>query len=164
MALALACSDDVDEPVMDAAPDMPLDQGLPDLPAPDLAPPDLALPDLMPPDLTPPDLVPPDLTPPDLVPPDLVPPPPAHEACSKAKVLTFTAGKVSETGDTSKASNEFGSGITCGGTSPYVGPQLYYRIKLTAGKLYSVKLTPGTTFDPTLYALPISSGCTASGA
>ena len=165
LALALACSDDAAEPALDAAPDM---DAAPDLPSPDLSPPDLALPDLPPPDLpppdlTPPDLTPPDLTPPDLTPPDLVPPPPAHEACSMAKVLTLTGGKVSETGDTSKANNEFGSSVTCGGTSPYVGPQLYYRLKLTAGTFYSVKVTPGPLFDPTLYALPTSSGCTSGG-
>ena len=175
LALALACSDDTDPPGADAGrdgppvgaeagPDLtPPDLTPPDLTPPDLTPPDLTPPDLTPPDLTPPDLTPPDLTPPDLLAPDLVPPPPANDTCAKAKALTFSAGKISEAGDTSKSANEFGTAITCGGFSPYDGPQLYYKVKLTAGKLYSVQVTPGATFDPALYALPASSGCTSSG-
>ncbi len=72
-------------------------------------------------------------------------------------------GKATEKSDTSKVKNEFGTTVACGGTNPYDGPQLYYKLTLTAGKLYRLTLTPDKTFDPALYAFPVSSGCTGQG-
>ena len=167
LLLAGCSDDDVSVPAdigLDVRPDIipHLDRGQPDLPMPDQAAPDQAAPDQAAPDLQLPDLLVPDLPPPDLPIPDQALPP-AHEKCSSAAARTLATGMATAQGDTTLASNEFGSAVSCGGTSAYVGPQVYYTATLTAGKLYGLKLTPGPKFDPTLYAFEASSGCTGIG-
>ncbi len=67
----------------------------------------------------------------------------ANGTCAKAKSLTFTSGAVKVSGDTTGVPNEFGTAINCGNykSIPY-GSQVYYKVMLSAGKKYSISLTP----------------------
>ena len=81
--------------------------------------------------------------------------PPANTTCAKASELKLTAGKGSVSGDTGDATNEYGSAVACGGTAYMSGPQLYYKVALTAKQPYKLSLT--SSFFGYLYAFPQNS-------
>jgi len=118
------------------------------------------------PDL-PPDQLAPDTLAPDLVPPDTGTP--WIDRCQQAKTLKLTAGKVTETGDTTGFSNEF-SGVKCGGLTAFTGPQAYYSVYLNGGQTYEVSLSPKFNayyyiFSPAAFCLEkdIEKDCSSGG-
>jgi hypothetical protein len=86
--------------------------------------------------------------------------PPANGKCATAQSLSLSSGKVTVNGSTSGIANEFGSQITCGLASYYAqdGSQVYYKLSLTAGKVYKFELRP--TFYAYMYIF--GSTCTAT--
>ncbi len=88
---------------------------------------------------------------------------PTNTTCANARVLTLTGTpqKVVETGDTGDSTDEFAT-VDCGNAlGPWPGPQLYYKVTLTGGKKYMVKLDAGST-DSSLYAFPSATACNAT--
>ncbi len=86
---------------------------------------------------------------------------PLNVTCATAQKLTFVDSQASASGNTVGAKNEFGSSIDCGNTSyKYVGQQVYYKVSLTAGTTYNVRLKPA--FYASMYIFR-SSKCTAAG-
>jgi hypothetical protein len=78
----------------------------------------------------------------------------ANNACANAKALTLsgTPPTATETGDNTKAINSIAlpsSGSCTGYRSP--GPDLFYKLDLTANTKYTFTLTPASTFDSMLY-------------
>lgn len=76
---------------------------------------------------------------------------PTNDTCANAKAITLSAGKATETGDTLLATDTLdmpSSGCT-GYHSP--GHDLFYKLAVTAGKFYSVKLESAA--DTSLYVL-----------
>lgn len=86
--------------------------------------------------------------------------PAAHSSCSGALPITLTGGKATGSGDTSKGINEYGSNIKCGGSSAFIGPQLYYKVTLKAGSSYLLSITP--TFYAYMYIFPAAACGTAA--
>jgi hypothetical protein len=86
--------------------------------------------------------------------------PPTNSSCAKPQAMTWSGSKASVTGDTSLSSNEF-TGIKCSGSAYFEGPQLYYKVALSAGKTYLVTLTPSVSFDGALYGFPAATACSA---
>ena len=82
--------------------------------------------------------------------------PAANAACAKATELKLVGGKVSTSGDTRDAVNEYGSQITCNSSSYLTGPQLYYKVALTAKQAYKLSLTP--SYHAHAYVFP-QNGC-----
>ena len=65
---------------------------------------------------------------------------PNNSNCSKAQAVTVPANIK---GDTTGATNEFGTAINCGNYSTIMrSSQLYYKANLTAGTTYTFKLSP----------------------
>ncbi len=62
--------------------------------------------------------------------------------CAAAKPLTLVAGRASVAGSTTGGTNEFGQTVTCGGPAGLTGPQVYYRVQLSAAKDYVIALKP----------------------
>jgi hypothetical protein len=65
------------------------------------------------------------------------------DRCSKAAPITLVQNKLTVAGDTTGARNEYGKNIQCGfpsSSSPFVGPQRYYRLAMKAGKTYKLSL------------------------
>ncbi|MBU0606545.1 MAG: hypothetical protein KKI08_01610, partial [Armatimonadetes bacterium] len=83
-----------------------------------------------------------------------------NDSCSRARRVALAGGKLSLSGDTSGAANQFGADISCGTSTSFDGPQRYYLAALAAGKTYRVTLTP-QGFDAGLYAFAASAGCNA---
>jgi hypothetical protein len=97
--------------------------------------------------------------------------PPTNTTCAKAKSLTLSGGKVTTTGDTTGAPNEFGTSVNCdfGYTGALDGPQVYYSVALTKGKVYRVRLTPSFLaryyiFGNTCTPAQIDAACKTNGA
>lgn len=149
--LCTACSDDTTTPdgaAMEAGTDLPLEAGA-DL-GPDGVSDDAAA-----------DALVPDAPAPDLFISD-GPPPPSHSWCATPKKLALAGGKVTVSGSTSGAADQFPS-VNCGNPNgPWAGPQLFYRVALQANKTYQALLTPATGFDAALYAFPAATACSAS--
>jgi hypothetical protein len=79
--------------------------------------------------------------------------------CTGAEKLTWSGGKITKTGTTAGAPNEYGSSINCGNlTTPIPGPQVYYKVDLTGGTSYKLSLEP--TFDSA--RIYVFSACGAS--
>ncbi len=76
-------------------------------------------------------------------------PKPQNDTCATATPLTFSNGTATVSATTKGATNEGGSTIHCGGTTDFVGPQVYYSFDALAGKGYRIKLDP--TFSAYLY-------------
>ncbi len=96
--------------------------------------------------------------------------PPANATCAKAQVLNLgTAGSVTLSGSTDSVANEFGTAINCGQAYyTYAGGQLYYKVRMTAGKTYRVTLSPQFTaamylFGTTCTAPAINADCGSGG-
>lgn len=89
--------------------------------------------------------------------------------CAAAKALTLVAGRARVTGTTVGAANEFGEAITCGGAAGLTGPQVYYRVQLSAAKDYVISLTPSYSraalyvFNGACTAAAVSSACGSKG-
>ena len=147
-----ACSDDtvapdgaaleasVDLPVSDAGVDLKLTDTTPDAgsdgPVPDAPAPDLFVSD--------------------------GPPPPAHSWCATPKKLALSGGKITVSGNTSGAANQYPT-LSCNNPNgPWPGPQLYYQVALQANKTYRATLTPGKGLDAALYAFPAGTACGAA--
>jgi len=82
---------------------------------------------------------------------------PNNDTCKTPKLLTLTKGKVSVKGDTTAATSNVklpSTGCTSNDTE---GPDLFYKVKLTGGKTYSIKATPASGYDLAVYLLK---GCT----
>ena len=97
--------------------------------------------------------------------------PAQNGTCAGAKTLTLSAGKASTTGDTTGVTNEYGTAINCGNYSTILyGNQLYYRVKLTAGKTYDITVTPDYysarfyIFGSTCTTAAINTDCASKGA
>jgi len=87
---------------------------------------------------------------------------PSNARCSAARLITLNNGRATVKGDTLGAKNEFGTSVNCGNAmGPWKGPQLYYKVKLTAGKTYKITMDPDKG-DMSLYAFPASTACSAS--
>jgi len=80
-----------------------------------------------------------------------------NDKCSTPEVLTLVSGTVTKTGDTTNATNEFSTDVDCGETS-FDGPQVYYKVSLTAAKTYKVTMTP-TGWDGALYGFLAATSC-----
>ncbi len=64
-----------------------------------------------------------------------------HSSCSAPRTLSWSGGTATITDDTTAAINQY-SLLSCGNKSgPWPGPQLYYKVPLTAGKTYRARLT-----------------------
>jgi hypothetical protein len=86
------------------------------------------------------------------------PPVPAHSACSAPQALSLVGGVASVTDSTAAAKDEFPQ-VSCGNPmGPWPGPQLYYKVQLSAGTEYKVTLKPAG-FDAALYAFPAATAC-----
>ena len=127
-----------------------------DLPAPDAAPPDAApQPDAgpPPPDAGPP---PPDAALPDAPLPDAAAPAPDAAApvqnalCTSPQPINLTSGPVSVSGNTVGAANQFGLSIACGLGLSFDAAQRYYRVTLTGGVTYTIKVKP-SGWDAAVY-------------
>ncbi len=81
--------------------------------------------------------------------------PPTHSSCDKANEITMTNGLGSATGNTFSAANQYS--IMCGGSAPFIGPQLFYKVKLDANEQYKVELKPN--FDAELYLFSAAANC-----
>lgn len=86
---------------------------------------------------------------------------PPNAVCSKPQNVTLTAGKATLTSDTFYASDEY-SGLKCGSSLTFDGPQLYYRVSLAANQKYLATITPASTYDAALYAFPATTSCNQS--
>ncbi len=94
----------------------------------------------------------------------------ANSTCAKAKQLKLVNGEVIVTGTTATSSNEFGTSINCKSSYyTYPGKQLYYRLNMTAGHTYRVKLKPSFyyaamyIFRNKCYASAINGDCGSGG-
>lgn len=68
--------------------------------------------------------------------------PPTIDRCGGGAIIDALSGTKTFTGNTSEATNEFGQWLDCGGSTPLVGPQLYYRVDLVAERTYRFTLEP----------------------
>ena len=94
----------------------------------------------------------------------------SNGTCAKAQQLKLTNGKVSVSGTTATSANEFGTAINCKSTYyTYPGKQVYYRLNMTAGHTYRVKLNPSFyyavmyIFRSQCYASAINNDCGSGG-
>jgi hypothetical protein len=85
---------------------------------------------------------------------------PANSTCTGAQAVTFTANKATVTGDTLLAPNEFGTNIMCGGSTDYVGNQLYYKVTIPASN--ALKLTLKPQFSAYLIVFSNAANCQAA--
>ncbi len=79
---------------------------------------------------------------------------PKNDSCNTPEKMTWTAGKATASGDTSKATNQvsFASSSGCTDTKG-AGTDLFYSVDVTAGKMYQVDVaTTTTTYDLAAYA------------
>ena len=77
--------------------------------------------------------------------------PPTNDSCSKATAIPLVNGKGSVKGSTTGAKNEYGTSIGCkqttGGSAIGMdAPQLYYKVAMKAGNLYSIYINPSYTY------------------
>lgn len=82
---------------------------------------------------------------------------PQNGSCTKAEAVTFTDGSATIQGNIAGAKDEF-SGVTCGTSSAFKGPQLYYAIPLEQGKTYRVLFY--AAYAGSVYLFRQSVGCT----
>lgn len=95
---------------------------------------------------------------------------PKNTTCATAETITLTAGKATVKGTTLGATNEFGTQIVCN-QPPGVnmaGPQVYYKVALTAGKSYRLTYSPQYPgrwylFGGVCQPAQINTDCAASG-
>jgi Lamin Tail Domain len=80
-------------------------------------------------------------------------PPPSNNKCSAPKALTWSGATITETADTSNATNDIDMPwvSSCTGDDT-AGADVFYSITLSAGA-YEVKLVPSGILDPALYLL-----------
>ena len=95
--------------------------------------------------------------------------PAQNSTCATAKLLTLPAGgKVTESATTAGAKDEFPT-ITCGSNYTMDGPQMYYKVMLSANKTYRVSWTPQFTysrvylFGGSCSAAAIQQACSSKG-
>ena len=84
--------------------------------------------------------------------------PAAGDTCSKAIAMTWASGKATASGDTTNATNTqtFASSTGCTDTTGK-GNDLFYKVAVTSGKKYQVKVTPtDSTYDVAAY---VFGGC-----
>jgi hypothetical protein len=67
--------------------------------------------------------------------------PPANAVCAQAAAVTLVPTGTTITGDTSAFVTNENPKLSCGGKTPYTGPQLYYKVGLVGGKTYRIKVT-----------------------
>jgi hypothetical protein len=79
--------------------------------------------------------------------------PEASMICEAAPLLSFSKGKASAAGDTSRLLNDLGAHVSCGITPPLVAPQAYHRAALKKST-YRIALQP--TFPA---VLAVGSSC-----
>ena len=77
--------------------------------------------------------------------------PPTNDVCSKAQKITLVNGKGSVSGSTTGAKNEYGTSVGCKQTTGgqpigMDGPQLYYKVSMTAGNTYDITLAPSYSY------------------
>ncbi len=85
--------------------------------------------------------------------------PATNATCATAQTLTLASGTASATGNTAGTADEY-STLTCGGSTAFDGPQVYYKVNLGAGKTYNITLSPA--FSAYLYVFD-ATACGASG-
>jgi hypothetical protein len=87
---------------------------------------------------------------------------PKNTTCANAQSVTLSSsGTATVSGDTTGVANEFGTSINCGGGTSSImrGPQLYYKVALTAGKTYTFTLTGNWSYKR-LYIFRTPATCT----
>jgi len=67
--------------------------------------------------------------------------PPLNASCANAQALALGPGTTTVQGDTSAFVPNEHPTLSCGGKTPYTGPQLYYKLPLVGGTTYRFKLT-----------------------
>jgi hypothetical protein len=95
---------------------------------------------------------------------------PKNTTCATAQTITLTGGTATVKGTTLGAQNEFGTQIRCN-QPPQVnmaGPQVYYKVALTAGKSYKLTYSPQYPgrwylFGAVCQPAQINTDCAASG-
>lgn len=83
--------------------------------------------------------------------------PPANDTCAAATPITLTAGKAQIAANTAFTLDEFAT-LRCGGSTDFDGPQVYYSLTLTQGKLYKIQLA-STFAQSYLYLFRKSANC-----
>jgi len=78
--------------------------------------------------------------------------PPTNETCGKAQKLTLVNGTATVSASTTGAQNQFGTSVGCKQTSggqaiDMDGPQLYYKVSMTAGNTYNVYVNPAYAYS-----------------
>lgn len=136
----------------------PLDAGIPDAEVPDAGVPDSAAVDAAAADTA----VGVDASgaPDQLAPADAGAPQNGGASCASPATLPLPASPTTVLGDTAGAPDEFGLHLTCGSQMTYDAPQRYYRVALSAGATYSIKVAP-VGYDVAVYAFPAGTACTA---
>ena len=96
--------------------------------------------------------------------------PPANSTCATAQTLTLTNGKAAVKATTLGAPNEFGTQIVCNQTQGVnmAGPQVYYKVTLSAAKTYKMVFSPQYParwylFGNSCQVADINATCAASG-
>ena len=73
------------------------------------------------------------------------------DTCKNPIAMTWASGKATASGDTTKAVNSLSFSSSSGCTDTMgKGPDMFYRLAVTAGKTYQVKMTP-TSWDGAVY-------------
>ncbi len=97
--------------------------------------------------------------------------PPANDACSAAETITLVGGSTRVAGSVEGATHEFPKQISCGTTGALDEPEVYYKVDLTAGKSYVVRVEPSWWFQQLRYYVfsgvcapaAINSACVVNG-
>jgi hypothetical protein len=86
---------------------------------------------------------------------------PKNGVCASPTRLTLATSPTVELGTTGPLTNDL-SGVTCGLSGSFAGPQAYYLVTLVGGSTYTLDLAPESAFDAAIYALPATTSCTAT--
>lgn len=68
--------------------------------------------------------------------------PPQNSRCAAPSALDISSGKATVKASTLGAANDFQKTLTCNLGKEFDGPQLYYKVALTAGSWYRLSLSP----------------------
>jgi hypothetical protein len=86
---------------------------------------------------------------------------PANDTCAAAKLLSFTSGKLSETGNTMAANNTVKLTATDCTSNTTNGPDVFFKVTLTKDNSYKFALS-SSSFNGALYAFTSCTGVAGS--
>jgi hypothetical protein len=95
-------------------------------------------------------------------------PPVASDRCGGGPLLEPRDAPVVLSGTTAEATNQYGTGIRCGGSDPFSGPQRYFRVAMNANTTYRLTVQP--QFEAMVYLFSacatnvINADCGSGGA